>query len=251
MFFKTLTAVLLAVASVNAHSIVLPALGVTGTAARSDVQRASTASPCGKVNIASTLATTTPIIANADGSFTTTVTDFNAGADGSRSIKTATVDTTAVGKTFTGKATVTTNGNAAPTTVGSDQVTVQLPAGTTCTGGSTGNQCLVSMVTTAGFGNCVVVQQGGAAAATSGAAAGTAAANGTAAATGATAATNGTTAATGATAATGKKAKGVGSGAVKAAAAAKAAKAKAAVAAKVAPKPAKRGLSRFFLKEMA
>lgn len=244
MFFKTLTAVLLAVASVNAHSIVLPALGVTGTAARSDVQRASTASPCGKVNIASTLATTTPIIANADGSFTTTVTDFNAGADGSRSIKTATVDTTAVGKTFTGKATVTTNGNAAPTTVGSDQVTVQLPAGTTCTGGSTGNQCLVSMVTTAGFGNCVVVQQGGAAA-------GTAAANGTAAATGATAATNGTTAATGATAATGKKAKGVGSGAVKAAAAAKAAKAKAAVAAKVAPKPAKRGLSRFFLKEMA
>ena len=48
--------------------------------------------------------------------------------------------------------------------MGSQQVTVQLPAGTTCAGGATKNLCLVSFTTAGGFGNCVVVQKGAAAA---------------------------------------------------------------------------------------
>ena len=35
-----------------------------------------------------------------------------------------------------------------------------MPAGTKCTGGTSKNLCLASFVTTAGFGNCVVVSQG-------------------------------------------------------------------------------------------
>lgn len=77
-----------------------------------------------------------------------------------------------------------------PTTVGSAQVAVSLPAGTKCTGGTAGNLCLVSFTTAGGFGNCVAVAQGAAAGT---AAAGTAATG--AAATGTTAAG---TAATGA-----------------------------------------------------
>ena len=40
-------------------------------------------------------------------------------------------------------------------------LTVQLPAGTTCTGGASGSKCLVAFVTAGGFGNCVVVQTAG------------------------------------------------------------------------------------------
>ncbi|KAI0032419.1 hypothetical protein K488DRAFT_23179, partial [Vararia minispora EC-137] len=159
MFSKAL-AVLTLVLSVNAHAIFAPPLGVTGTPARSDVQRPSTAKPCGKINPASTIDTSTPVVANADGTFTVTATDFNAGADGSRAVKTATVDATGSGTSFTGAATVNTNGNPKPSSVGSDQVTLALPAGTTCSGGASGNLCLVSLTTTAGFGSCVVVQQG-------------------------------------------------------------------------------------------
>jgi len=35
-----------------------------------------------------------------------------------------------------------------------------MPAGMNCTGGASGNLCLASFKTTAGFGNCVVVSQG-------------------------------------------------------------------------------------------
>ena len=59
------------------HAIISPALGVTGTPTRNDVQRPSNNSPCGNVNIAQTVGTTTPIVANADGSFTATITNFN------------------------------------------------------------------------------------------------------------------------------------------------------------------------------
>ncbi len=52
----------------------------------------------------------------------------------------------------------------APTDVATQQVTVQLPAGTACTGGTAGNLCLVSFKTAGGFGNCVVVQKAAAAA---------------------------------------------------------------------------------------
>lgn len=181
---------------VSAHCAIVPMLGVTGTPARSDVQQPSTAKPCGSVNVASTLDTSTPVQAAADGTFTVNATDFNAGADGSRSV-TAKVDPTAAGKTFSTAVTVSQNGIAAPKTVGTDQITASLPAGTTCSGGTSGNLCLVQFTTTAGFGNCVVVAQGaGTAAAANGTAASnaaTTAANGTAATT-ATTATNGTTA---------------------------------------------------------
>ncbi|GLB42276.1 hypothetical protein LshimejAT787_1102910 [Lyophyllum shimeji] len=176
-------------AQAHAHAAIAPVLGVAGTPKRSDVQRPSTANPCGKTNVAATIDTSTPVTAAADGSFTVTVTNFNGGKDGSRQV-TMSVDATGAGKNFVA-GTVTKNGQLAPATTGSEQITASLPAGTQCTGGKAGNLCLASFKTAGGFGNCVVVQQGGAAAA-GGAAAGGAAApanNGTAAATPATGAT--------------------------------------------------------------
>ncbi|OJT07550.1 hypothetical protein TRAPUB_1573 [Trametes pubescens] len=154
---------------VHAHAGVTPALGVTATFARANVQRPSIAKPCGKINVAQTLDTSTPITANADGTFVATITNFNAGIDGSRQV-TAKVDGTGVGKTFTA-ATVTQNGDKSPTNVGSQQLTVALPEGMTCTGGATKNKCLVSFKTAGGFGNCAVVQTAAAAGANTAAAA--------------------------------------------------------------------------------
>jgi len=183
MLFKFFSASALAFGlalQVQGHAIISPALGVSGTPTRNDVQRPSNNQQCGNVNIAQTIGSTTPIAANADGSFTATVTNFNTGQDGSRQV-TAQVDSTATGKTFVA-AQVTKNGDLAPTNVGSQQVTVQLPANTKCTGGSGKNECLVSFTTAGGFGNCVVVQQGAAAGGNAAAAGGAAAAAGGAAA---------------------------------------------------------------------
>jgi len=180
--FATVSVLLAVSVQINAHAIMTPALGVTGTAVRNDVQRPSTASPCGTVDVASTIDTSTPVVADATGTFITNATDFNAGADGSRSF-TAKVDPTGAGKTFTTDVTISQNGDANPTTVGTDQITSSLPAGTQCSGGANGDLCLVQFTSTAGFGNCVAVQQSAAAATTG--------ANTTAAAT-----TNSTTAAT-------------------------------------------------------
>lgn len=206
---------------VNAHAAIVPELGVSGTPVRGDVQRPSKAKPCGNTNVASTLDSSTPVTAGANGQFTVTVTNFNAGKDGSRQV-TATVDPTGAGTSFPGTVGISQNGDLAPTSVGSQQVVASLPAGTTCSGGTAGNLCLVSFTTAGGFGNCVVVQQGGAA---SGAATpGSAAAGNTASASGATA---GTAAAAGSsstgtvTTGTAKKAKAAG-GAAKTKAAAKA-----------------------------
>jgi hypothetical protein len=88
-------------------------------------------------------------------SFTVTVTNFNAGRDGSTQF-TAQVDATGKGTAFKA-ATVSKNGVAAPTSTGDVQITVQMPAGTACMGGATGNKCLVSFKSAGGFGNCVVV----------------------------------------------------------------------------------------------
>jgi hypothetical protein len=44
-------------------------------------------------------------------------------------------------------------------TFASQSVTVQLPMDTKCTGGVGKNLCVASFITTAGFGNCVVVKQ--------------------------------------------------------------------------------------------
>jgi len=166
MFSKVFTSAALVLAlvfQVSAHAAVAPALGVTGgKPVRANVQRPSTAKPCGNVNVASTINSATTVAANAAGVFAVTGTNFNAGADGSRSF-TAKVDATGKGTKFVA-AKITTNGQAAPTNVGSQTLSVSLPAGTKCTGGTTGNKCLVSFTSTSGFGNCVVVTQAKAAA---------------------------------------------------------------------------------------
>lgn len=114
-------------AQVHAHAAIAPALGVAGTPVRGDVQRPSKAAPCGTVNVAQTLDTSTPVAAAADGTFTSTITNFNAyenlfsrylyhsypvflasGKDGSTQV-TAQVDATAAGNSFVA-ATVSKNG---------------------------------------------------------------------------------------------------------------------------------------------
>ncbi|KAJ7471067.1 hypothetical protein FB451DRAFT_326589 [Mycena latifolia] len=144
-------------AQTSAHAIPSPALGVAGAPARSDVQRPSTAKPCGTIDPATTLDTSTAIPVAADGTVTMNVVNFNAGADGSTSVAVS-VDATGKGTSFVA-GTVTTNGNPAPKAVETDKVVFTLPAGTTCTGGTAGNLCLVSVKTTAGFGACTVVSQ--------------------------------------------------------------------------------------------
>jgi len=193
--FATVSVLLAVSVQISAHNIITPALGVTGTAVRADVQRPSTASPCGTVDVASTIDTSTPVVADATGTFITNSTDFNAGTDGARAV-TAKVDPTGTGTNFNTDVTVTQNGNPDPTTVGTDQITASLPAGTVCSGGANADSCLVQFVTPAGFGNCVVVTQAAgsnatAAAATNATTAATTAANATTAAT-----TDSTTAAT-------------------------------------------------------
>jgi len=97
--------------------------------------------------------------ADGNGDFSANITDFNPGADGSRSIKEVQVDASGTGKNFV-PAKMVVNGNPNPTTVATEQLTVQLPAGIKCAGGAGNNLCLASFTTTAGFGNCVVVSQG-------------------------------------------------------------------------------------------
>jgi hypothetical protein len=80
------------------------------------------------------------------------------GKDGSRSV-TMQVDAAGTGANFVAGQ-VTANGDAAPASTGTEKITASLPAGTTCTGGASGDLCLASFKTSAGFGNCVVVQQG-------------------------------------------------------------------------------------------
>ena len=80
MFSKSLIASLFFLAltsSVNAHAGVTPALGVKGALSRSDVQRPSTADPCGNVNIAQTLDSSTAVPADANGTFSPTIQNFN------------------------------------------------------------------------------------------------------------------------------------------------------------------------------
>jgi hypothetical protein len=80
MFSKSFIAPLLFLvltSSVNAHAEITPALGFEGAPARSDVQRPSSNSPCGNVNIAQNLDSSTAVPANADGTFSVNITNFN------------------------------------------------------------------------------------------------------------------------------------------------------------------------------
>jgi len=205
MFSKVWTsaALLLALSlQANAHAIVSPALGVSGTPVRNDVKRPSAASPCGAgVNVASALDSSTAVTASAAGVVDATGTNFNAGEDGSRQF-TAKVDASGTGTKFVAM-TVTTNGDKAPTNVGSQPLVASLPAGTKCTGGASKDKCLVQFVSASGFGNCVAVTQAGGAVAAGGAAGGAVAAAGAAA---------GGAAAGGAAAGAAKKGKGKGKG---------------------------------------
>jgi hypothetical protein len=97
-------------ARVAGHAAINPALGVTGTAVRNDVQRPKAGKECGNIAVAGAIDSSTPVVADASGAFTVDVTDFNAGKDGSRSV-TMQVDAAGTGTNFVaGK--VTTNGNA-------------------------------------------------------------------------------------------------------------------------------------------
>ncbi len=128
MFSKYLAVAVVFLAAsleVHAHAAVAPVLGVAGTPKRSDVQRPSTAAPCGAgVNIAQALGKSTAVTANGN-SFTVQAINFNAsvvqmfsfvfvlthfsGADGSRKV-TGSVDATGTGKNFV-PITITKNGD--------------------------------------------------------------------------------------------------------------------------------------------
>ncbi|KAG8741062.1 hypothetical protein FRC10_003402 [Ceratobasidium sp. 414] len=174
MFFAKSLIVVAALAShVLGHAVVQPVLGVAGAAKRSDTQRPSTAKPCGKTAL-STIDSSSAI-AMTGTTFTANATNFNANKDGSLRF-TAQFDVTGAGTSFRA-ANITKNGPLAPPKVGQTaQLSVSLPAGTKCTGGASKNLCLVSFKSASGFGNCVVVKQGGAAAG-AGAGAGTASAS--------------------------------------------------------------------------
>jgi hypothetical protein len=62
---------------VTAHAAINPALGVSGTAARSNVQRPSNNNPCGRVAIAGAVDSSTAVTADASGSFTVDIQNFN------------------------------------------------------------------------------------------------------------------------------------------------------------------------------
>ncbi|KAJ7693228.1 hypothetical protein B0H17DRAFT_1132692 [Mycena rosella] len=155
--FTSTALVLALVLQAHAHAMPSPALGVSGLPARSDVQRPSTSSPCGSVNIASSVDNSTAVPAAADGTVMLNITNYNPGADGSRSVSVM-VDPTGTGKKFVA-ATVTKNGDLAPTGTGTEQIKLSLPAGIQCSGGKAGNLCLLSVKSTADFGGCAVVSQ--------------------------------------------------------------------------------------------
>ncbi|KAK7438905.1 hypothetical protein VKT23_017832 [Stygiomarasmius scandens] len=159
--FASITLVLALSAHVKGHTLMTPALGVDGAGARSDVQvLGRKGASCGDMNVASNIDTSTPVAAAPDGTFTVTATNFNRRRDGSREL-TATADSTGTGSSFNAPVTIAQNGDPKPKQLGSDQIVASLPAGMTCTGGASGNLCLVSFVNGAaqGFGNCVVVSQ--------------------------------------------------------------------------------------------
>jgi len=164
MFAKIWASNLLVLAlclQVTAHATVSPLLGVSGAATRADVQKPTAANPCGAgVNIVSEFKSSTAVTADASGSVQLNATCYNGGTDGSLQFK-AQVDPTGTGEHFV-PMDITTNGPNSPPGAESLPITIQLPSGTKCTGGS-GNQCLAQFISGAGFGNCVVISQSGAA----------------------------------------------------------------------------------------
>lgn len=144
---------------VTAHAIVSPALGINGTPVRADAQQPSTQSPCGKLvtNITSAIDSAMAVPVDKNGSFQVKAQNFNGGVDGSLMFK-ARVDANGTGANFISML-ITTNGDNAPAGVENQTLVASLPSGTKCTGGKTGNLCLVQFISGGKFGNCVVVSQ--------------------------------------------------------------------------------------------
>jgi hypothetical protein len=80
MFAKISASCLLLLAlclQVTAHAGVSPPLGVQGNLTRGEVQRPKGAKPCGNVDVASKIDSSTPVLADASGSFKVSATSFN------------------------------------------------------------------------------------------------------------------------------------------------------------------------------
>jgi hypothetical protein len=85
MFSKSFIAPIFLLAltsSANAHAVILdavvaPALGVNGNPALSDVQRPSQAKPCGNINIAQNLDSSTVVNVDANGIFSVNIIGFD------------------------------------------------------------------------------------------------------------------------------------------------------------------------------
>ncbi|KAH8809667.1 hypothetical protein DL96DRAFT_1473354 [Flagelloscypha sp. PMI_526] len=162
--FTLASFLLFLVLQAQGHTIITPALHVKGKGARSDVRRPDDKTPCGNVGGFNKINDAVAVQADADGKFTMTITNFNKNADGSRQV---TAKANAVGPDgkYDVQVKMLKNGDPSPPQLGSEQITGQLPAGTKCNAGANNNLCMVSLVTTRGFGNCVVVRQGAAKAA--------------------------------------------------------------------------------------
>jgi len=163
MFSKILASSVLVLAlchQVTSHAIVTPSLGVVGTAVRADVQRPSSARPCGAAvtDISTAIDSAMTVVVNANGSFSVNGTSFNGGTDGSLQFK-AQVDSSGNGTNFVSMP-INVNGNNSPPGAESTVIVASIPPGTKCTGGKTGNLCLAQFISGAGFGNCVAVSQG-------------------------------------------------------------------------------------------
>ncbi|KAF8504836.1 hypothetical protein F5888DRAFT_1658984 [Russula emetica] len=146
--------------SVNAQCVVTPPLGGSGKPTAGDVQQPFSVTPCGSIPIAQNIDSSEAVKADTSGKFIVSIINFGTGPDGSRHIKTVSVDQTGTGDNFA-EAQMVANGDEDPTSDGTQQLTVQLPNGTKCDGGSGKDRCLVSFATDAGYGNCVVVTQPG------------------------------------------------------------------------------------------
>ncbi|KAI0358034.1 hypothetical protein OH77DRAFT_1373086, partial [Trametes cingulata] len=145
----------------HAQAAIFPALGVRGTPSRSDVQRPSKHGECGKVDIHKAIDSSQAVQADGNGKFSVKVLNFETGKDGSRELTEALVDPTGKGSSFE-SVKIVQNGDRTPTSTGTQEIVAQLPSNADCSGGSSGNRCLVSFKTAGGFGNCVVVQKGAA-----------------------------------------------------------------------------------------
>jgi len=163
MLSKSFTAsvFLLALASfVSAQCAITPAFGVSGSPGAGDVQQPSDGAPCGSIPISQNIDSSATIQADQSGEFRPSILNFASGAQGSRSITTVKVDPSGTGQSqnFV-SAQMINNGEDAPSTDGTQQLVVKLPDGIKCAGGSGQDRCLAMFVTSAGYGNCVVVTQ--------------------------------------------------------------------------------------------